>query len=78
MKNEKGSILAETTFAILLSLSFTFGAARIHGAWKKRHRAILEHRNEQIRLLRLEKAELLPAIGLSRLGGLGGPLSRWR
>lgn len=71
MKNEKGSILVETTLAILLSLVFIFGSAQVHTAWKKRHRAILEHRNREIRALRLEKAERLPAVGLPRLGDLG-------
>jgi hypothetical protein len=71
MKNEKGSILVETILAILLSLVFLFGAARTHAAWKKRHRALLEHRNREIKKLRLEEAERLPATGLPRLGGLG-------
>jgi hypothetical protein len=71
MRNEKGSILVETTLAILLSLVFIFGAAKVHISWKKRHRAILEHRNHEIRALRVEKAKRLPAIGLPSLGDLG-------
>lgn len=71
MKNEKGSILVETTLAILLAIVFLLGAGRTHGAWKKRHRAILEHRNREIEKLRVEKAERLPAIGLPHFGDLG-------
>jgi hypothetical protein len=74
MRNEEGSILVETTLAILLSLVFLFGAARIHVSWKKRYRAILEHRNREIRALRLEAPEPLPAAGIPGLGRFRLPL----
>jgi hypothetical protein len=79
MKNEKGSLLVETTIAIFLTLVFLAGTARLHASWKKRHRAILEHRNEAIDSLRsgkpnrVEKTEWMPAAGLPGFEHFGLP-----
>jgi hypothetical protein len=74
MRNERGSLLVETSIAIFLTLVFVAGTLEIHRSWKKRERAILEHRNREIKKLRLEKAERIFPDRLSGAGRIGLPL----
>jgi hypothetical protein len=74
MRNEKGSLLTETILAIGLLLVLVAGTVEIHRGWRKRHRAILEHRNLGIKKARVEAPEPLPADGISLHRDLGFPL----
>ena len=59
MKNEEGGILLELfLFTLLLSI-FSVGALEIHRTYRKRFRAIIEHRNKNIEITRRKAPQRL-------------------